>query len=315
MIVRNNAGTIRACLESIKPFVDEMIVVDTGSTDATPEICRELGAQVYHFLWPDSFAIARNESLKYARGEWIFWMDSDDIIDAENGRKLRELVAELVRAPATSVGNALCGVPRGEGGLQPGVTELVRFPAARSPLAPQADGSSSLERSQDGRSSQLEPRSACGASGLQSPLPPDPQARTPGRGEGGSQSGVAELVRVPASGANAANSHESAYKPEPTQTANTHCSSLVAHRSNILGYVMQVHCPGQRPRRRHDVTVVDHLKLFRNRPDLRFEGRIHEQVLDAINRAGGDIVFTDIFVVHAGADETPAGKARKLDAT
>jgi GT2 family glycosyltransferase len=52
MIVRNNAGTIRPCLESIKPWVDEIIVVDTGSTDATPDICRELGAQVHHLPSP-----------------------------------------------------------------------------------------------------------------------------------------------------------------------------------------------------------------------------------------------------------------------
>lgn len=63
MIVRQNARTIRACLEGIKPWVDELIVVDTGSTDETPDICRELGAQVYHFPWPDSFSIARNESI------------------------------------------------------------------------------------------------------------------------------------------------------------------------------------------------------------------------------------------------------------
>ena len=64
MIVRNNASTIRACLESVTPWVDEVIVVDTGSTDETPDICRELGAQVYHFPWPESFSVARNESLK-----------------------------------------------------------------------------------------------------------------------------------------------------------------------------------------------------------------------------------------------------------
>ena len=45
MIVRDNEGTIRPCLESIRPWVDEMIVVDTGSTDRTPQICQELGAQ------------------------------------------------------------------------------------------------------------------------------------------------------------------------------------------------------------------------------------------------------------------------------
>jgi GT2 family glycosyltransferase/2-polyprenyl-3-methyl-5-hydroxy-6-metoxy-1,4-benzoquinol methylase len=91
MIVRNNAGTIGPCLESIRRWVDEMIVVDTGSTDATPEIAAQLGARVSHFPWCDSFSAARNESLRHARGRWIFWMDSDDTIDAENGQKLREL--------------------------------------------------------------------------------------------------------------------------------------------------------------------------------------------------------------------------------
>jgi hypothetical protein len=92
MIVRDNERTIRAALDSIRPWVGEIIVVDTGSQDRTPEICRELGAKVFHFPWPDSFSGARNESLRHARGQWVFWMDSDDTIPAECGRKLRELV-------------------------------------------------------------------------------------------------------------------------------------------------------------------------------------------------------------------------------
>jgi O-antigen biosynthesis protein len=75
---------------------------------------------------------------------------------------------------------------------------------------------------------------------------------------------------------------------------------------------MQVYCPGRDVETVHDLVVVDQLKLFRNRPDLHFEGRIHEQVLDSINRVKGDIVFTDIFVVHAGADRSPEGCKRKL---
>ncbi len=67
-----------------------MIVVDTGSTDRTPEIARELGGTVSSFPWRDDFSAARNESIRRASGEWIFWMDSDDTIDEENGRKLRE---------------------------------------------------------------------------------------------------------------------------------------------------------------------------------------------------------------------------------
>src|SRR5262249_3056776 len=91
MIVRNNARTFEACLQSIRPWVDAMVGVDTGSTDETPRIAQRLGARVYHFPWCDDFSAARNESLRHARGQWIFWMDSDDVIDADNGRKLREL--------------------------------------------------------------------------------------------------------------------------------------------------------------------------------------------------------------------------------
>src|SRR5262249_42970905 len=65
------------------------------------------------------------------------------------------------------------------------------------------------------------------------------------------------------------------------------------------------------PGDRRDWTVVDHIKLFRNRPDLRFEGRIHEQILPAIQRARGDVAFTDVFVVHSGYDHSPEGQARK----
>ena len=76
---------------------------------------------------------------------------------------------------------------------------------------------------------------------------------------------------------------------------------------NMLGYVMQVHCPGADGEggRMADVTVVDHIKLIRNRPDLRFDGRIHEQVLPAIRRAGGTVAWTGLYVVHSGSDPSP----------
>jgi GT2 family glycosyltransferase/tetratricopeptide (TPR) repeat protein len=179
MIVRDNARTIRACLESIRDWVDEMVIVDTGSQDETPRIAAELGARVFHVPWCDSFSVARNESLKHARGAWVFWMDSDDTIDADNGRRLQEL--------------------------------------SRAEAAP-----------------------------------------------------------------------------------------------GVLGYVVQVHCPGPDKDGSEDVTVVDHVKLFHNRPDLRFEGRIHEQIIPAIRRLGGEVVWTDLFVVHSGYDHTPEGQQKKL---
>lgn len=180
MIVRDNEHTIRAALEGIRPWVDEMIVVDTGSLDRTPEICRELGARVYRFPWCDDFSAARNESLKHAVGEWIFWMDSDDTISEHCGRKLREL----------------------------------------------ADG---------------------------------------------------------------------------------------VHDPQVLGYILQVHCPGPPDEGPPDCTVVDHVKLIRNRPDLRFEGRIHEQLLPAIRRAAGEVGWTDLYVVHSGSDHSLAGRQQKLE--
>ena len=178
MIVRDNEGILNACLDSIMPWVDEIVIVDTGSHDRTPEIAAKYGAHVYHFPWCDDFAAARNESLRHAHGDWVFWMDSDDTIDCENGRKLRDLA------------------------------------------------------SRDSN--------------------PD-----------------------------------------------------------ILGYVMQVHCPSVAGEQ--DVTIVDHVKMFRNRADLRFECRIHEQILPAIRRAGGEVAFTDIFVTHSGADHSVDGLQRKRE--
>jgi tetratricopeptide (TPR) repeat protein len=180
MIVRDNESTIGPCLASIRPYVDEIVVVDTGSKDNTPDICRQYGARMFEFPWCDDFSAARNESLKHARGEWIFWMDSDDTISPECGKELREL----------------------------------------------------------------------------------------------------------------------ANKPHP---------------DNIHGYIMQVHCPGSGEDGDLDVTAVDHVKLFRNRPDLRFEGRIHEQLMPAIRRANGDVAWTDIHVRHSGSDHSPVAWQRKLD--
>ncbi len=180
LIVRDNAGTIRPCLESLRPWVDELVVVDTGSADDTPRVAAALGARVFHFPWCDDFSAARNESVRHARGRWVFWMDSDDVIDPANGRGLREL-------------------------------------------------------------------------------------------------------------------------------------ALGSHPADTLGYVARVHCPGPVGPGEGDLTVVDHVKLFRNRPDLRFEGRIHEQILPAIRRAGGRVGWTDLFVVHSGYDHSPAGQVRKRD--
>jgi glycosyltransferase involved in cell wall biosynthesis len=90
MIVKNEAQTLAACLESLGNFASEMIIVDTGSTDRTVEIARSFGARVEYFPWISDFAAARNESLKYATGEWVFWLDADDRISPENLTRLKQ---------------------------------------------------------------------------------------------------------------------------------------------------------------------------------------------------------------------------------
>ena len=176
MIVRDSAKTLRECLEGITPWVDELVVVDTGSLDDTVSIAQEFRAKVHYFRWCDDFSAARNVSIEHASGDWLFWMDSDDTIDAASGERLRKL-------------------------------------------------------------------------------------------------------------------------------------ALGPHRADVLAYVAQVVCPGDDG----GETVVDHVKLFRNHPGIRFEFRIHEQLLPSIRRLGGQVAWSDVSVVHSGSDTSPEGKAKKYE--
>ncbi|MGK7930973.1 MAG: glycosyltransferase [Microcystaceae cyanobacterium] len=83
MIVKNEEKTLPSCLESVKNLVDEMVVVDTGSTDKTIKIAEELGAKVPSITWPNNFAIARNEALQFTSGDWILVLDADEVLTEE----------------------------------------------------------------------------------------------------------------------------------------------------------------------------------------------------------------------------------------
>ena len=155
--------------------MDEIIVVDTGSTDRTVEIAREHGLKIHFFPWCDDFSAARNVSLSHATGDWLLWMDADDTILPECGKRLRDLVM------------------------------------------------------------------------------------------------MAE--------------------------------------DKVTGFLLQVHippAPGE-----NGFTHVDHVKLFRNLPGMRFEGRIHEQILAPLYRLGGTIARTDLYVLHSGYDYSPEGQVKK----
>lgn len=93
MIVKNEEKNIRRCLESVQGIVDEMVIVDTGSTDKTIEIARSFGAKIIQVPWEDDFSKARNASLDAATGEWFLIMDADDQLasgDKDRVRKLAE---------------------------------------------------------------------------------------------------------------------------------------------------------------------------------------------------------------------------------
>lgn len=84
LIVKNEEDMLRRCLESLKGGVDEIVIVDTGSTDKTKEIAKEFTDKVYDFEWTNDFAEARNFAGSHATGEWILAIDADECVDPEN---------------------------------------------------------------------------------------------------------------------------------------------------------------------------------------------------------------------------------------
>ncbi|WP_195983660.1 glycosyltransferase family 2 protein [Clostridium sp. D33t1_170424_F3] len=95
MIVKNEEDVLARCLDSVRACVDEIIVVDTGSTDATKEIARNYTDQVYDFPWIDDFAAARNFSFSKAEMDYCMWLDADDVLLEKDAKQLLKLKSEL----------------------------------------------------------------------------------------------------------------------------------------------------------------------------------------------------------------------------
>ncbi|CBE68840.1 MAG: tetratricopeptide repeat protein [Candidatus Methylomirabilis oxygeniifera] len=118
MIVKNEERYLPDCLANAGPFVDEIVVVDTGSTDRTVEIATAAGARVFREEWRDDFAAARNQSLRRAVGDWILVLDADERLVGNSGPLMRDLVevpdvaAYLVKLQCpTHGGSALGTIP------------------------------------------------------------------------------------------------------------------------------------------------------------------------------------------------------------
>jgi glycosyltransferase involved in cell wall biosynthesis len=94
MIAKNEEKNIRRCIESAAPIVDEIVVVDTGSTDQTAKIARELGARVFSCPWSDDFSAARNYALAKADAKWLLLLDADEALFPEDYPALLEFIEE-----------------------------------------------------------------------------------------------------------------------------------------------------------------------------------------------------------------------------
>lgn len=96
MIVKNEEKILARCLDSLEGIMDELIIVDTGSTDATKEIARRYTDQVYDFKWHDDFSAARNFSFSKATMDYIYAADADEVLDEENRIKFKQVKAVLL---------------------------------------------------------------------------------------------------------------------------------------------------------------------------------------------------------------------------
>ena len=97
MIVRDEEAMLPRCLEAAAPHVDEIIVVDTGSTDATIEIAKSFGAKVIEVEWTGDFAAARNVSFDAATSDWLVFLDADEVLAEGEGERLRALTGKVWR--------------------------------------------------------------------------------------------------------------------------------------------------------------------------------------------------------------------------
>jgi len=94
MIAKNEEKNLANCLNSIKDIIDEIMIMDTGSTDKTKEIAKKFNAKIFDFKWIDDFSAARNESLKYVTKDWILVLDADETLDEESKKTIKGLIKD-----------------------------------------------------------------------------------------------------------------------------------------------------------------------------------------------------------------------------
>ncbi|AIQ55152.1 glycosyltransferase [Paenibacillus sp. FSL R7-0331] len=128
VICKNEEHNITRCLEGVREAVDEMIVVDTGSTDNTVAMARELGAKVYYYEWDNNFANARNYALKQAKNDWIIFLDADEYFLPEHAKLIAEMIGRLraQRNLTDAIMMRHISIDEGRGGVVVETNRLVR---------------------------------------------------------------------------------------------------------------------------------------------------------------------------------------------
>ena len=99
LIVKNEEKNLARCLESVEGLWDELVIVDTGSTDKTVEIAEQYTDKIFHFEWVDDFAKARNFSFGKCTQPWIMWLDADDVLKPHDVKSIRTQFEEYCNNP------------------------------------------------------------------------------------------------------------------------------------------------------------------------------------------------------------------------
>lgn len=94
MIVKNEENNISKCLNSIKDYVDEIIITDTGSTDSTKEIAKNFTDKIFDYNWDNDFAKARNFSISKAKNDWVLVLDADEVVIEFDMKNILEFISK-----------------------------------------------------------------------------------------------------------------------------------------------------------------------------------------------------------------------------
>ncbi len=132
MIVKNEEDNIARCLASVKNIVDEIVIVDTGSTDRTMEIARSFGANIFEHPWENDFSLHRNQSIDHATGEWVFIIDADEEVviapplTPEQAKNMLREFLNYIKAPECCGGVTLNDIQGGRVAMHFNTTRFFR---------------------------------------------------------------------------------------------------------------------------------------------------------------------------------------------